>query len=128
MSCGSFHTLAVSSSGSVYSFGQNKYGKLGIHYQNSKDGDTQKLPVKISMYKQKGHGEPAKDKNDIVHVCAGFNHSMALSESKKVYSWGYSGKGLLGRSANTKSKFNAIPLPVGHGLGFNQPFKVGKNL
>ena len=103
VSCGSFHTLAVSASGHVFSFGQNKYGKLGIHYQNSKDGDTQKTPVKISMYKP-GHGnsEPTKDKNDILQVCAGFNHSMALSKSGKVYSWGYSGKGLLGRLTDPK--------------------------
>ena len=77
------------------------------------------------MYKP-GHGvaEPTKDKNDIVQVCAGFNHSMALSKSGKVYSWGYGGKGLLGRTVDPKTKHNAIPLPVGHGL----PFKVGKNI
>ena len=51
VSCGSFHTLAVAANGSVYSCGQNKYGKLGIHYQNSKEGDSQKVPQKIYMYK-----------------------------------------------------------------------------
>ena len=111
VSCGSFHTLAVAASGAIYSFGQNKYGKLGIHYQNSKDGDTQKVPVKISTYKQ-GHNEPSKDKNDVVHVVAGFNHSMALSKSGKVYSWGYSGKGLLGRAIDTKTKPNTIPMAI----------------
>ena len=69
------------------------------------------------MYKP-GHGvaEPTKDKNDIVQVCAGFNHSMALSKSGKVYSWGYSGKGLLGRMIDPSTKFLSLPLPVGHGL------------
>ena len=38
VSMGAFHTLCVDSEGDVYSFGQNKYGKLGIHYQNTAEG------------------------------------------------------------------------------------------
>ena len=30
ISCGAFHTLVLSRDGTMYSFGQNKYGKLGI--------------------------------------------------------------------------------------------------
>ena len=30
-------------------------------------------------------------------MSAGFNHSMCLSKSGKVYTWGYNGRGLLGR-------------------------------
>ena len=51
VSCGSFHTLAVEKDGSVYSFGQNKYGKLGIHYSNSKDVGKYEEPIKINLYK-----------------------------------------------------------------------------
>lgn len=96
VSCGAFHTIAVSNRGHVYSFGQNKYGKLGIHSAQSKEGDAYKVPVKISMYKQHGQAT-AKAKHDIEAVHAGFNHSVALSKTGKVYTWGYKGKGLLGR-------------------------------
>ena len=39
----------------------------------------------------------------IVQACAGFNHSLALSKGMKGYSWGYSGKGVLGREAENSS-------------------------
>ena len=111
VSCGAFHTLAVTASGHGYAFGQNKYGKLGIHYANSKDGDAQKVPVRIALYKypHNGSSEPVKDKHDLLQVCAGFNHSLALSKKGIAYSWGYRGKGLLGR----RTEQSGLALPLG---------------
>lgn len=51
-------------------------------------------------------------KAEIVQVAAGFNHSVSLSKSGKAYSWGYSGKGLLGR----QEKNDRLPLPVGRSV------------
>jgi alpha-tubulin suppressor-like RCC1 family protein len=97
VSCGAFHTLAVTSKGHLYSFGQNKYGKLGLHAGNSKEGDARKVPVKITMYKVGVSAEVLKSKNNIKQVIASTNHSLALSDSGKIFSWGYRGRGLLGR-------------------------------
>jgi len=99
----------VSAKGNVYAFGQNKYGKLGIHRHNTREGDAYKVPVKISMYKMQG-GEAVKAKNDIVSVCAGFNHSLAQSKTGKLYSWGYKGKGLLGRKCDDANALYNTPL------------------
>ena len=67
VSMGAFHTLCVCSEGFVYSFGQNKYGKLGIHYQNSAEGQIHNVPVRISMYKGTGEGiKPDKRRNDVI--------------------------------------------------------------
>ena len=59
-------------------------------------------------------GEVARPdrKADIVQSAAGFNHSVALSKTGKAYSWGYSGKGLLGRH----EKNDRLPLPVGRSV------------
>jgi alpha-tubulin suppressor-like RCC1 family protein len=39
-----------------------------------------------------------QDKNElIVHVAASYNHSLAVSKNGKVFTWGFSGKGVLGR-------------------------------
>ena len=55
------------------------------------------LPVKIKMFKNNDFPE---NKNEIIHVFASFNHSLALSKTGKLYTWGYSGKGLLGRTGS----------------------------
>ena len=125
VSCGAFHTLAVTASGHGFAFGQNKYGKLGIHYANSKDGDAQKVPVRIALYKYHASSEPVKDKHDLLQACAGFNHSLALSKKGIAYSWGYRGKGLLGRS--TEQSGLALPIGPGQGQpGFSHSFMIGQ--
>lgn len=82
VSLGATHTLACDSRGNVYTFGQSKDGKLGIHF--SKKDETEKAlsdPVKISMYKQLYQNkDPDRIKKCKINtVCAGFNHSMAVS-------------------------------------------------
>lgn len=37
-----------------------------------------------------------KDEERIIQLSAGANHSMAISESGRCFSWGYAGKGVLG--------------------------------
>jgi alpha-tubulin suppressor-like RCC1 family protein len=92
-------------------------------------------PKKINMYRANQSGnEPQKDKDDSIQVSAGFNHSMALARSGKAYSWGYAGKGLLGREKVLKDadpsadapprETHMLALPVGLGIAFNQTFKA----
>lgn len=47
-------------------------------------------------------------------VAAGYNHSLALSKSGKVYSWGYNGKGILGRIRMIEEH---LPLEIGTRAG-----------
>lgn len=49
------------------------------------------------MYKMGDYGEPSKTSSKIVRVAAGTNHSVAISSNGKTFTWGYSGRGLLGR-------------------------------
>lgn len=43
-------------------------------------------------------------------VVASYNHSLALARSGKLYSWGYSGKGILGRIKKIEEH---LPLELG---------------
>jgi alpha-tubulin suppressor-like RCC1 family protein len=61
---------------------------------NAKEGEAYMLPVKIKVFK---NDETPETKKEIIHVIASFNHSLALSKTGKLYTWGYSGKGILGR-------------------------------
>lgn len=123
VSCGFNHTLAVSMSKQgkkMWAFGQNKYGKLGIHYQKSMDATknaTYDVPVGISCYREEGSKiVPADPPVDISEVCAGYNHSLALTRKGKPhswYSWGYYGKSVLGRRLKRDQKISAlVALPV----------------
>jgi hypothetical protein len=86
--CGSDHTLLLTSSDEVYAWGSNYYGQIG------KDGkDWQNTPIKVNGF----NGER------IVMISCGGWHSMALTESGRVYSWGYNGFGQLGIGNTIKS-------------------------
>jgi alpha-tubulin suppressor-like RCC1 family protein len=56
------------------------------------------------------NGKPIVESEKIVSLSAGANHSMAVSENGVCYSWGYGGKGLLGRG---HSSLTQIALPIG---------------
>ena len=113
----------------MYSFGQNKYGKLGLHYANSKEGEARKVPIRISMYKQSQLGEVVKAKQNIVQTFSGSNHSMALSDSGKIFTWGYRGRGLLGRQpddprwAGLGIQVDSVNLRVGLTMFQKQPLQ-----
>jgi len=77
------HTLITTSQGKVLSFGHGKHGKLG-------DGDIEDsyFPTKVIF-----HGTAV----NIVKAVALQNVSIALeNDERKVYTWGYNGKGILG--------------------------------
>jgi hypothetical protein len=79
--CGYSHTLLLTSSGEVYAWGCNKNGQIG----NGCNAE-QLTPIKVN------------DFNDerIVMISCGYWHSMALTESGRVFSWGCNGFGQLG--------------------------------
>ena len=75
-------TLALTEDGSVYGWGRNNYGQTGNQTQNdSAVAEVQGLPA----------GDP------VVEIYAGSEHSMALTESGKLYSWGLNDRWQLGR-------------------------------
>jgi alpha-tubulin suppressor-like RCC1 family protein len=119
VSCGSFHTIAVTKDGATYTFGQNKYHKLGLHFSRSDPRQPKDEPVKIAMYAAHGEttSEISKDSGaKIIQVSASYNHSLALAKSGKGYSWGYQGRGVLGR-ATRSGDYPGIALPIGTGKG-----------
>ncbi len=86
------HTLLVGDDGSVWSWGQNEYGQLGLG-----NNSEQLTPVKISSL------------SGIVAVAVGDNHSLALDNSGNVWVWGKNNLYQLGNDSTTDSN---VPIKI----------------
>ncbi|KAF6200669.1 hypothetical protein GE061_005112 [Apolygus lucorum] len=80
VACGLHHTVVLTQSGDVYTFGSNSYGQLGVGDVMIRGGPVQvKLPCIAT------------------HVAAGSNHTVILTSNGNVYTFGSYQKGQLGR-------------------------------
>ena len=89
------HTLALTETGHIYSWGDGDYGKLG-HGNTS----TQKLPKRVVG--------PLVDKL-VVQISAGYRHSAAVTDDGFLYTWG---EGDFGRLGHGDSQSRFIPTLV----------------
>ena len=100
----------------MYAWGYNGYGQLGSNGGNSY------TPVQAVTGVQKsasGYLEKVVDIDVSSGDNNGYGTSIALTESKEVYGWGYSGYGQLGKIETFKSpiKVSNINTAVGVALG-----------
>ncbi|XP_060103372.1 probable E3 ubiquitin-protein ligase HERC4 [Heteronotia binoei] len=82
LACGDHHSMALSKGGQLFTWGQNEYGQLGVGRERSSAREPQ--PVQVL------EGIP------LAKIAAGGSHSMAVSLSGSVYSWGKNAFGQLG--------------------------------
>lgn len=80
------HSLAVSKDGEVYVWGKNRYGKLG----NKTETEDQPTPYRLL-------GLPL----DITQISCYTNHTLVLTKTGDIYSWGCGGSGRLGYGDTT---------------------------
>jgi hypothetical protein len=86
--CGANHTLVLTSSGEVYAWGKNSDGEIGNGCYKD-----QLTPIKLNDF---------NDEKVVMISCGGW-HSMALTESGRVFSWGYNSIGQLGQGNTINS-------------------------
>ncbi len=74
--CGSELTLVLTNSGEVYAWGKNSYGQIG----NGRSGHNkyQLIPIKVNGFNDE----------KVIQISCGKWHSMALTESGRIFSWG----------------------------------------
>ncbi|XP_076998998.1 E3 ISG15--protein ligase HERC5 [Tamandua tetradactyla] len=82
ITCGDYHSLALSKGGELFAWGQNVHGQLGVG-RIFVSTSTPQIVERLS-------GVP------LVQISAGEAHSMALSMSGNIYSWGKNDFGQLG--------------------------------
>jgi alpha-tubulin suppressor-like RCC1 family protein len=109
LGAGFYHSAIVTKTGKLYTWGYNNYGQLG-------DGTTTQRTTPTLIYSFK------EDKAKIVSL--GEYHSAMITESGKLYTWGFNGNGRLGDGTTTNrttptliDKFNGekvISVSLGH--------------
>jgi hypothetical protein len=97
---GGYHTVALASDGSIYTWGNNSSGQLG---NNSTTNSS--VPVAVDM-------SGVLLGKTIIAVAAGGYHSVALASDGSVYTWGYNDYGQLGNNSATNS---SVPVQAVNG-------------
>ncbi|XP_042494545.1 ultraviolet-B receptor UVR8-like isoform X6 [Macadamia integrifolia] len=85
VACGWRHTIAVSSSGGLYTYGWSKYGQLG-------HGDFEDHLVP--------HQLEALQDDFISQISGGWRHTMAVTSDGRLYGWGWNKFGQVGVGDN----------------------------
>ena len=99
---GSFHTLTLVNN-SLYAFGDNEHGQLGVG-----DFDSHSLPIQVNA--------PTFTHETLLTACAGRGHSLLISTSGNVWSWGLNSHGQLGLG-DRRTRFNPTRLIPLEGKG-----------
>ena len=82
IAAGTSYSLALTSDGRVWAWGDNTYGALGI---GSDSGSS--VPVMLNL-------------NGVIAIGAAANHNFALTSDGRLWGWGYNGDGDLGDGTN----------------------------
>ncbi|MCD7465236.1 Ultraviolet-B receptor uvr8 [Datura stramonium] len=85
VACGWRHTICVSSSGALYTYGWSKYGQLGHG-----DFEDHLFPHKVQ----------ALHESFTSQISGGWRHTMALTSDGKLYGWGWNKFGQVGVDDN----------------------------
>jgi alpha-tubulin suppressor-like RCC1 family protein len=101
VSCGGGHSIATKDTGTMWSWGNNVWGQLGIG--TSGLGANEEAPVQIEF--PEGGDIP---NDEWVEPSCGANHSLATRQDGTLWSWGYNDLGQLGISSSVTQLNNPI--------------------
>ncbi|KAK2182866.1 hypothetical protein NP493_331g00003 [Ridgeia piscesae] len=86
VACGSHHSMALTSDGEIFAWGQNNCGQVGT-------GSTSNQPTPRKVTACIGHRKA-------VNIACGQTSSMAVLDNGDIFGWGYNGNGQLGLGNN----------------------------
>ena len=100
---GGFFSLAATSTGQLYSFGENRFGQLG-NTMNIGTENANPTPTLVGLPGATG---------SITLLSAGGRHSLVATSGSQLYAFGLNGSGQLGNPINSgTATANPTPVPV----------------
>lgn len=111
-------TVACAKDGTTYSWGSPQYGQLG----NGTEGKTLEKAGKESFAYRTFPGR-VQGLEKITQVACGLNHTLAMDDEGRVYSWGFAGYGRLGLG-QPKDQLEPMAIP----LFSNEPAPPNPNI
>ncbi|XP_014665982.1 PREDICTED: protein RCC2-like [Priapulus caudatus] len=107
IACGAEFSVIVDLNGNLYTLGSPEYGQLGHNTDGKYFVTSNKLayycetvPRQVALFIEKDRDNRIQPVMDvfITDVACGNNHSVALDNKKRVYTWGFGGYGRLGHA------------------------------
>ncbi len=98
VAAGAGYTLALTSAGQLYAFGNNNYGQLAIPTATAQTA----TPTLVSLPRENGV---------VTQVAAGGGQTLVVTSSGQLYTFGFNIYGQLGNAANVGTQ-NANPTPT----------------
>lgn len=96
VSCGESHTAAVQADGSLWVWGRDYYGQVGIGGKvNAKTQDHYSYPIQTV---------PVKVMDNVAAVSCGVEYTAAVQTDGSLWMWGYNISGQLGNGTTKSSK------------------------
>jgi len=106
ITCGWYHSLALSKAGVLYAWGRNKAGQLGIEGFRHAHGDAEKIVSKPTVVK--GFG-----RESVVKSCScGPESSACITTKGEVFVWGALGHFLCGSMQSPSNSAENCTVPV----------------
>ncbi|MBQ2617783.1 MAG: hypothetical protein IJF90_13065, partial [Synergistaceae bacterium] len=105
---GQYHSVAVTSKGSVYTWGRNDRGQLGLNYNPSLHSMIT-APEQVTVAAADGSRKPL---TGIVKASTGSNHTVVLTAGGILYAWGWNEYGQLGNDSDAVKSMAIEPVIV----------------
>ncbi|MCM1440975.1 MAG: hypothetical protein NC131_17505, partial [Roseburia sp.] len=113
---GANHTIALKSDGTVWAWGQNTYGQLGVQRTTV----IATTPTAVQTLVRDGKDEYYAPLTDVVKIAASGNHNLALKSDGTVWAWGDNSMGALGLGTLGSSVVYAATQVVGTNYGLDK--------